>query len=230
MPSLDWIGKKKVVNHHLEVPFRVLEKKYDFYAEGGEGLPLSPAGKPSFATPSPKGDTPLKTPEDLSEAPLTLTQNDTSNYRALTTLPELTSYIDSALKAPLVAYDSETDGLDTISANILGFSLCYEAGKAVYIPIARQSDDLFAESTGIPLKNALTQLLRLFQAKSVTVAMHNAKFDLKVLATNIKKAGFKNAELTEKILESSIYDTMIYACLQTPELTCKNCFSLESLG
>ena len=64
MPTLDWIGKKKVVNHHLEVPFRVLEKKYDFYAEGGESLPLSPAGKPSFATPSPKGDTPLKTPEN----------------------------------------------------------------------------------------------------------------------------------------------------------------------
>lgn len=197
---------------------------------GGGSLPLSSAADASSATPSPKGDTPLKTPEDLSEAPLTLTQNDTSNYRALTTLPELTSYIDSALKSPQVAYDSETDGLDTISANILGFSLCYEAGKAVYIPIARQSDDLFADNTGIPLKDALTQLLRLFQAKSVTVAMHNAKFDLKVLATNIKKAGFKNAELTEKILESSIYDTMIYAWLQNPERTGKNSYSLESLG
>ena len=195
---------------------------------GGGSLPL---GDTSLSpTPSPKGDTPLKTPEDLSEAPLTLTQNDTSNYRALTTLSELTSYIDAALKSPQVAYDSETDGLDTITANILGFSLCYEAGKAVYIPIARQSDDLFADSTGIPLKDALTQLLRLFQAKSVTVAMHNAKFDLKVLATNIKKAGFKNAELTEKILESSIYDTMIYAWLQNPERTGKNSYSLESLG
>ena len=169
-------------------------------------------------------------PSAYSTTPLTLTQNDTSNYRALTTLSELTSYIDAALKSPQVAYDSETDGLDTITANILGFSLCYEAGKAVYIPIARQSDDLFADSTGIPLKDALTQLLRLFQAKSVTVAMHNAKFDLKVLATNIKKAGFKNAELTEKILESSIYDTMIYAWLQNPERTGKNSYSLESLG
>ena len=169
-------------------------------------------------------------PSAYSTTPLTLTQNDTSNYRALTTLSELTSYIDAALKSPQVAYDSETDGLDTISANILGFSLCYEAGKAVYIPIARQSDDLFADNTGIPLKDALTQLLRLFQAKSVTVAMHNAKFDLKVLATNIKKAGFKNAELTEKILESSIYDTMIYAWLQNPERTGKNSYSLESLS
>lgn len=199
--------------------------------ENGQGGGSLPLGDTSLSpTPSPKGDTPLKTPEDLSEAPLTLTQNDTSNYRALTTLPELTSYIDSALKAPLVAYDSETDGLDTISANILGFSLCYEEGKAVYIPIARQSDDLFADNTGIPLKEALTQLLRLFQAKNLTVIMHNAKFDLKVLATNIKKAGFKNAELTEKILESSIYDTMIYAWLQNPERTGKNSYSLESLG
>lgn len=34
MPTLDWIGKKKVVNHHLDVPFRVLEKKYTYSADG----------------------------------------------------------------------------------------------------------------------------------------------------------------------------------------------------
>ena len=33
MPTLDWIGKKKVINHHLEVPFRVLEKKYTYSAD-----------------------------------------------------------------------------------------------------------------------------------------------------------------------------------------------------
>ena len=26
MPTLDWIGKDKVVNHHLDVPCRVLER------------------------------------------------------------------------------------------------------------------------------------------------------------------------------------------------------------
>lgn len=30
MPTLNWIGKDKVVNHHMEVPFRVLEHKYGF--------------------------------------------------------------------------------------------------------------------------------------------------------------------------------------------------------
>ena len=30
MPTLDRIGKDKVVNHHLDVPYRVLERKYSF--------------------------------------------------------------------------------------------------------------------------------------------------------------------------------------------------------
>ena len=30
MPTLNWIGKDKVVNHHQDVPFRVLDRKYDF--------------------------------------------------------------------------------------------------------------------------------------------------------------------------------------------------------
>ncbi|MCI6084794.1 MAG: hypothetical protein MR711_00825 [Selenomonas sp.] len=40
MPVLEWIGKSKVVNHHRDVPYHVLEKKYTFdaagvHAEGG---------------------------------------------------------------------------------------------------------------------------------------------------------------------------------------------------
>ena len=32
MPTLNWIGKEKVINHHNEVPYRVLDKKYTFDA------------------------------------------------------------------------------------------------------------------------------------------------------------------------------------------------------
>lgn len=37
MPSLTWIGKNAVLNHHLDVPYRVLDKKYDFGCD--EGVP-----------------------------------------------------------------------------------------------------------------------------------------------------------------------------------------------
>lgn len=33
MPTLEWIGKDKVVNHHQQVPYRVLEEKYTYNAE-----------------------------------------------------------------------------------------------------------------------------------------------------------------------------------------------------
>ena len=36
MPTLNWIGKDKVVNHHLDVPFRTLEKQYTFALNGGD--------------------------------------------------------------------------------------------------------------------------------------------------------------------------------------------------
>lgn len=34
MPTLEWIGKSKVINHHQDVPFRVLEHKYSFDENG----------------------------------------------------------------------------------------------------------------------------------------------------------------------------------------------------
>ncbi len=38
MPTLEWIGKDKVVNHHLEVPYRVLEERYTYNAETSENM------------------------------------------------------------------------------------------------------------------------------------------------------------------------------------------------
>ena len=36
MPTLNWIGKDKVVSHHNEVPFHVLDHKYGYTAESGQ--------------------------------------------------------------------------------------------------------------------------------------------------------------------------------------------------
>ena len=43
MPELTWIGKDKVVNHHHDVPFRILEKQYTF--ESDESGKSSQSGK-----------------------------------------------------------------------------------------------------------------------------------------------------------------------------------------
>lgn len=46
MPTLTWIGKDKVVNHHHDVPYRVLEHKYGFRAEdAGDRTPTTSGNK-----------------------------------------------------------------------------------------------------------------------------------------------------------------------------------------
>ncbi|MCR9065183.1 MAG: site-specific DNA-methyltransferase [Cytophagales bacterium] len=44
MPTLNWIGKEKVVNHHRDVPFKVLEHQYGFTAGKGESPDSTDSG------------------------------------------------------------------------------------------------------------------------------------------------------------------------------------------
>src|ERR1043165_9917187 len=39
MPTLQWIGKEKVINHHLDVPYRVLDHRYGFTEKGEQISP-----------------------------------------------------------------------------------------------------------------------------------------------------------------------------------------------
>lgn len=45
MPTLNWIGKEKVINHHLEVPYKILEHQYNF--TNGEQSVDAPKGEVS---------------------------------------------------------------------------------------------------------------------------------------------------------------------------------------
>ena len=166
-------------------------------------------------------------------------QNDTSNYKAILSKEELDSYLDKFLKSSdlTIAYDSETSGLNTLETNIIGFSLCYEEDKGVYIPLQQQAVDLFDESNYIEKNDAFECLKKIFFNKDVTVVMHNAKFDIKVLFSNgffndsINKTDFDNyAKLYTTILSCKIYDTMIAAWLINPERNGRNGYSLEYLA
>ena len=127
---------------------------------GGEQNPVAPEG-----TALPSNDGPKKNKGD---------------YKACTQLSELKEFVDNALKAGTVAFDTETDSLDTQSANLVGFSLAYEKGKGIYVPLIL-TDSLFAPT--VPKKDALDLLRQIFESGCLVV-MHNAKFDLKVLQSN----------------------------------------------
>lgn len=145
------------------------------------------------------------------------------NYSAATKIEELAAFIDSILaKGEIsVAFDTETNGLNTRNANLVGFSLAFEKGKGIYVPLIL-TDSLLA-GTLISKKEAFDQLKRLFVSdKKLAIIMHNAKFDMQILECN----GFINhSEWT-----ASIYDTMIAAWLLEPDRSGKNAYSLEYLA
>ena len=45
MPTLEWIGKDKVINHHLDVPFRVLDHQYTYVGGGNTSSETSDGNK-----------------------------------------------------------------------------------------------------------------------------------------------------------------------------------------
>lgn len=171
-------------------------------------------------------------------------KNDTSSYKAITKFSDLEAYITAFISSgsKRIAYDCETTSLDTLNTTLVGFSLCYEPGKAVYVPIQLASEDLFSQTDYIELKDALNQLLRIFKNPELTVIMHNAKFDLKVLYSTIERSLPKQASQPAAAEDLSdfqplsllgfncrLFDTMLTAWLSNPDRMGKNAYSLEYL-
>ncbi len=221
----------------------------DFKALGGGSLPLAPAAGASSATPSAgRSNSELFAPRNAPAFPadeselgslfaaagksetfsalpdLTETKQNSGDYKAVSDAAELESFIEQAIKAKTVAFDTETDSLNTREANLVGFSLAYECGKGIYVPLI-VSDPLL-NGPVMQKKSALDALRKLFDSGS-TIVMHNAKFDLQVLSTN----GLDLLGITEqKSLNFTLADTMIAAWLLEPDRTGKSAYSLEYLA
>lgn len=137
------------------------------------------------------------------------------DYKTIRNLVELERILDNAIKVGSVAFDTETDSLNSMKARLAGFSLCYEAGKAYYIPV--ETNDPLLSGEMIPKEKALTALEKIFMNPEMQIIMHNGKYDLEVLATN----GMKSP------LQATIIDTMLAAWLLQSDRTS---FKLEALA
>ena len=96
-------------------------------------------------------------------------------YESVTTLAALEAWIAEATKAGVVAVDTETDGLDAMRANIVGFSLATAPGRACYVPLRHEG---LAEQ--IPLAAAIATLSPLLADPAVLKIFQNAKYDLAI--------------------------------------------------
>ena len=107
---------------------------------------------------------------------------DLDAYECVQTVEALDAWIAEATLAGMIAVDTETDALDSMTAGLVGVSLATAPGRACYIPLAHGSGDMFAENvTQVPLEVAMARLAPLLADPAVLKVGHNIKYDLNVL-------------------------------------------------
>ncbi len=98
------------------------------------------------------------------------------NYRLISTIEDLRVLIDSLLTLSEVAIDTETTGLDSLQAGLVGVSLCGKSGESWYIPFGHTD----AATPNIPRDEGLRELARLLSSPSVQKFGQNIKYDLHI--------------------------------------------------
>jgi DNA polymerase-1 len=91
------------------------------------------------------------------------------------TMGDIEKIFERLRLAQVITFDSETIGIGNMTSQIIGFSLAGDALEGYYISLVH---GFWTENDVIQIKKKLTDLLQ----KHSCVVMHNAKFDLHVLA------------------------------------------------
>ncbi|HEY9552443.1 DNA polymerase I [Allosphingosinicella sp.] len=103
---------------------------------------------------------------------------DRSAYETVTDETALDRWIAEAYEKGLVAFDTETDGRDCVTANLVGISLATDCGRACYIPLEHGGHDLLSDRPPqIDSALALAKLKPLLEDQAVLKIGHNLKFD-----------------------------------------------------
>ncbi len=139
------------------------------------------AGTPAATT---KGDGAASAPAAGSRImPPPMPPIDVTAYACVTTLDALDVWIAKARSAGVVAFDTETDSLEAVTARLVGFSLAVAPGEACYVPLRHGGTDMFAEKPQqIDFGAALSRIKDLLEDDSVLKVGQNLKYDMSVLA------------------------------------------------
>lgn len=104
-----------------------------------------------------------------------------------------------------VAVDTETTSLDEMRADLVGISLCVEAGSACYIPLGHKAgaaDDLFGSDAlaegQLPMGDVLAALKPVLEDDSILKIGQNMKYDAKIFARH----GIEVAPIDDTMLMS----------------------------
>ena len=150
----------------------------------------------------------IKQEADLEQAIPIIDQKTiaTRIYETIHDVASLKKYLTKITAVGFVSFDTETTSLDVMQAKLVGFSLCVEAGRAVYVPLIHQGETLNLtgkDITQIAMNDALPLLKELLEDSSILKIGHNIKYDAGILHKyNIKINTFDDTMLMSSVLHS----------------------------
>ena len=123
------------------------------------------------------------------------------NYETVLTEAMLDTWIERITQATLTAVDTETTSLEPMTAQLVGISLCCEAGHACYIPVAHNYGDCPPQ---LPRELVLSKLKPWLEDDSKAKVGQNLKYDAHIFANQgIHLRGIQH----DTLLESYVFES-----------------------
>ena len=102
-----------------------------------------------------------------------------NNYQTVLTKKELNDWADKIDACKVFAIDTETDSLDTITANLVGISLSVDEGSGCYIPIGHNYENCPNQPSLKLVQDSIGKVIEKNKEKAVG---QNLKFDIPILS------------------------------------------------
>ncbi|WP_118818589.1 DNA polymerase I [Neisseria meningitidis] len=125
------------------------------------------------------------------------------DYQAVTTEAQFAALLDKLSRADTIGIDTETTSLDAMNASLVGISIAFQAGEAVYIPVGHS---LTAAPEQLDLQDVLGRLKPHLENPVLKKIGQNLKYDQHVFANyGIALNGIAgDAMLASYIIESHL--------------------------
>ncbi|MEE4347499.1 MAG: DNA polymerase I [Paracoccaceae bacterium] len=185
---------EKLLAFLAEMEFRTLTKRIS--AALGVDAPVIKDTDPAGAAPVGDDTTAGTAPADIPFP---------KSYERVSDMAALERWIVLIRDRGHVAVDTETTSLDEMRAELVGVSLCVEAGSACYIPLGHKAgaaDDLFGSDAlaegQLPMADVLAALKPILEDDSILKIGQNMKYDAKIFARH----GIEVAPIDDTMLMS----------------------------
>jgi DNA polymerase-1 len=134
---------------------------------------------------------------DLFNSNTSSIKDSNSIYQKIDSIDELKFLVGKIMEQEYVAFDTETEGLNSLETNLVGISFSWSENKGYYIPL---------NSSFLKIDDILNELKPFFESIHIKKVGHNLKFDMNVL--------FKY-NIT---VEQPLFDTMVAHYLINPDM------------